>query len=124
MIRRPPRSTLFPYTTLFRSVVGRDEARRGRLPPAGRERRLADDGEGEGVAVVAERQRVDRAGRLDARKLAHALDEEAVEVRDLLVRVVAHRGERERGRQGVGSVEAGVGVAQLEEALDQEPRAD
>src|SRR3712207_8543673 len=23
MIRRPPRSTLFPYTTLFRSVVGR-----------------------------------------------------------------------------------------------------
>src|SRR2546430_15777146 len=33
MIRRPPRSTLFPYTTLFRSVVGepagvsRDRAR-------------------------------------------------------------------------------------------------
>src|SRR2546427_5389552 len=27
MIRRPPRSTLFPYTTLFRSVVpGRTEA--------------------------------------------------------------------------------------------------
>src|SRR2546430_11665805 len=24
MIRRPPRSTLFPYTTLFRSVVGQD----------------------------------------------------------------------------------------------------
>src|SRR5260221_8048274 len=24
MIRRPPRSTLFPYTTLFRSVGGRD----------------------------------------------------------------------------------------------------
>src|SRR5436189_4486529 len=24
MIRRPPRSTLFPYTTLFRSVVVRD----------------------------------------------------------------------------------------------------
>src|SRR3989442_2762013 len=28
MIRRPPRSTLFPYTTLFRSVEGRQE--RGR----------------------------------------------------------------------------------------------
>src|SRR3712207_7891159 len=28
MIRRPPRSTLFPYTTLFRSVPG-DAARRG-----------------------------------------------------------------------------------------------
>src|SRR3712207_7122731 len=25
MIRRPPRSTLFPYTTLFRSVLGVDE---------------------------------------------------------------------------------------------------
>src|SRR5260221_4035096 len=26
MIRRPPRSTLFPYTTLFRSVTGADDA--------------------------------------------------------------------------------------------------
>src|SRR3712207_8565548 len=26
MIRRPPRSTLFPYTTLFRSPAGRDRA--------------------------------------------------------------------------------------------------
>src|SRR3989442_7067391 len=26
MIRRPPRSTLFPYTTLFRSVLGPKEA--------------------------------------------------------------------------------------------------
>src|SRR5260221_9973331 len=31
MIRRPPRSTLFPYTTLFRSV-GRHDRRRGRVP--------------------------------------------------------------------------------------------
>src|SRR3712207_7067664 len=27
MIRRPPRSTLFPYTTLFRSERGRDSGR-------------------------------------------------------------------------------------------------
>src|SRR4051812_49924417 len=27
MIRRPPRSSLFPYTTLFRSVAEADEAR-------------------------------------------------------------------------------------------------
>src|SRR6266536_3097383 len=33
MIRRPPRSTLFPYTTLFRS---RGTAGRRRHPPAGR----------------------------------------------------------------------------------------
>src|SRR2546427_9269091 len=26
MIRRPPRSTLFPYTTLFRSVASSDES--------------------------------------------------------------------------------------------------
>src|SRR5256886_11693892 len=26
MIRRPPRSTLFPYTTLFRSLVGRNSS--------------------------------------------------------------------------------------------------
>src|SRR5256885_11134595 len=29
MIRRPPRSTLFPYTTLFRSAVGVERRRRG-----------------------------------------------------------------------------------------------
>src|SRR5205809_2438260 len=29
MIRRPPRSTLFPYTTLFRSRMGPDPRRRG-----------------------------------------------------------------------------------------------
>src|SRR2546430_12748386 len=27
MIRRPPRSTLFPYTTLFRSLIGSSGAR-------------------------------------------------------------------------------------------------
>src|SRR5258705_8021506 len=35
MIRRPPRSTLFPYTTLFRSISGRapaDKRRRFRSP--------------------------------------------------------------------------------------------
>src|SRR3712207_7807441 len=45
MIRRPPRSTLFPYTTLFRSCVssllgiqGWLFQRQGRLHPGGRER--------------------------------------------------------------------------------------
>src|SRR2546427_1710862 len=36
MIRRPPRSTLFPYTTLFRSQAGglhRGAARAGRVRP-------------------------------------------------------------------------------------------
>src|SRR3712207_7720596 len=39
MIRRPPRSTLFPYTTLFRSgPVGRRAGRPGQIGgPAGRQ---------------------------------------------------------------------------------------
>src|SRR5690349_23074884 len=37
MIRRPPRSTLFPYTTLFRSIVNASprEGRRAVVPPTG-----------------------------------------------------------------------------------------
>src|SRR2546422_4777289 len=44
MIRRPPRSTLFPYTTLFRSRErdGRDDASRG---PRDRRRSELDDRE-------------------------------------------------------------------------------
>src|SRR3712207_8660874 len=43
MIRRPPRSTLFPYTTLFRSRAldprgGRVGERRGELAPLDQER--------------------------------------------------------------------------------------
>src|SRR2546422_11737625 len=54
MIRRPPRSTLFPYTTLFRSLpdlgegalgLGRRRvvARRGARPPLGGGERAAVD---------------------------------------------------------------------------------
>src|SRR3712207_7466103 len=35
MIRRPPRSTLFPYTTLFRSLVERDDHDLGRQDEVG-----------------------------------------------------------------------------------------
>src|SRR5436305_8735798 len=41
MIRRPPRSTLFPYTTLFRSRG--DHRRAGRIPDAGVRRPARDD---------------------------------------------------------------------------------
>src|SRR2546430_10404809 len=33
MIRRPPRSTLFPYTTLFRSLEGKETAKGGIIIP-------------------------------------------------------------------------------------------
>src|SRR3712207_7650419 len=43
MIRRPPRSTLFPYTTLFRSGGGQDgEAESEAEPRAARDRRPRD----------------------------------------------------------------------------------
>src|SRR2546430_7814332 len=38
MIRRPPRSTLYPYTTLFRSHRARARRRVGDLPGVKRER--------------------------------------------------------------------------------------
>src|SRR3712207_8661147 len=50
MIRRPPRSTLFPYTTLFRSVVVR----------------LVQVGELEGAQLEGAQDRL-RGGRLRAR---------------------------------------------------------
>src|SRR3712207_7205380 len=54
MIRRPPRSTLFPYTTLFRSQRGRRPGLRGArvrgsrvLAPGGSRPRDAAQGDGQ-----------------------------------------------------------------------------
>src|SRR2546430_6867159 len=52
MIRRPPRSTLFPYTTLFRSPSQLDRRRQG-------PRKLADDLD----VLVIEGSRACRRGR-------------------------------------------------------------
>src|SRR3712207_8944517 len=66
MIRRPPRSTLFPYTTLFRSVEGRDHRRRVRATRRDRQGRdddAAADGVRDGVLhVPSELPRVRRSG--------------------------------------------------------------
>src|SRR6202043_2108841 len=44
MIRRPPRSTLFPYTTLFRSIASSMRRRRPTNPPqAARTRRARSE---------------------------------------------------------------------------------
>src|SRR2546421_8901540 len=55
MIRRPPRSTLFPYTTLFRSVMGVG------VPRGEQQRRVADDQHG----VVRQPAQGVQVGRLD-----------------------------------------------------------
>src|SRR3712207_7345182 len=67
MIRRPPRSTLFPYTTLFRSARRRDERRR-RADVAARELAVAH---GDGVERRLQRRGGERGvgrpgGRLRA----------------------------------------------------------
>src|SRR3712207_6909749 len=62
MIRRPPRSTLFPYTTLFRSPGGRGERRRrayGRDLKQGQQRQYLWYGSAERQLG----QRSERAGR-------------------------------------------------------------
>src|SRR5256885_10644334 len=70
MIRRPPRSTLFPYTTLFRSAEGgiheRREQRRGsdgaELPPH-------RAGDGLDHAEAARRRRDRKSTRLNSSHL-------------------------------------------------------
>src|SRR3712207_6949597 len=56
MIRRPPRSTLFPYTTLFRSEAGQQADER-RLPGTGG----ADQGDGL-TGLDRERDVLERVG--------------------------------------------------------------
>src|SRR2546430_13433405 len=55
MIRRPPRSTLFPYTTLFRSIVagfGRELRRFGELAECRALVSLADEQQSQRVMQV------------------------------------------------------------------------
>src|SRR3712207_6981804 len=56
MIRRPPRSTLFPYTTLFRSVPAEDRGPRAAgAPAAGRAGRLVGGAGGAAPAAAGRR---------------------------------------------------------------------
>src|SRR6516225_11927206 len=68
MIRRPPRSTLFPYTTLFRSFPEPDLRRCDPEDPAtdGPETRRAADPEGRAGNLRADRER-GGPGRLDCK---------------------------------------------------------
>src|SRR2546427_8153464 len=65
MIRRPPRSTLFPYTTLFRSLVEHEDVRGPREQP--REQQ---------AVPLAARQRSNRRSRALVRKKEIARSEE------------------------------------------------
>src|SRR5256885_4557019 len=81
MIRRPPRSTLFPYTTLFRSRAARPGARRHRLPHAA----LEDARRDVGVAVAPPERDVRAVG-----EQLVVLDAGAVKREVELLELVAH----------------------------------
>src|SRR3712207_8207318 len=77
MIRRPPRSTLFPYTTLFRSGADEQDAAPGEVA--------------EHLLGERRRRRRDRGGRLaDPRLRAHLL----AGVERLSEQAVEHRARR------------------------------
>src|SRR5689334_23508008 len=68
MIRRPPRSTLFPYTTLFRSDCERHEQIRPSLPDHIVDEELAEKREDESGRSSDERK---RQAERDARSEEH-----------------------------------------------------
>src|SRR5687768_18191259 len=68
MIRRPPRSTLFPYTTLFRSRDLHDHRERLEHEDAAddREQQLLLDQDRDGAERAAERERDRKSTRLNS----------------------------------------------------------
>src|SRR3712207_6979516 len=80
MIRRPPRSTLFPYTTLFRSLA-----------------QHVLEGAGERLGVFADLALVDQAALVAVEELDRVLDGHDV-VGPLPVGQVHHAGDRKSTR--------------------------
>src|SRR5260370_32394847 len=76
MIRRPPRSTLFPYTTLFRSLLANRPACFDFLDVIGRERNLARPDQIDGDLA-------DAVGRID-RELVERSEEHTSELQSHL----------------------------------------
>src|SRR3712207_7156560 len=87
MIRRPPRSTLFPYTTLFRSVLGKADL----------------------DALLSERERLneDLQQIIDEQTEPWGIKVTTVEIKDVgipstMQRAMARQAEAERERRGQG----------------------
>src|SRR5690349_22567829 len=100
MTRRPPRSTLFPYTTLFRSARGRDPARLDPQLPVEVRRRQVDAPAGRSEEHTSELQsRRDVVCRLLHEKKRYSLTVafkcvllEGLELAFILVTFVANPG--------------------------------
>src|SRR2546425_3738213 len=80
MIRRPPRSTLFPYTTLFRSHQRQPPVREPLLPPD----------------LPADPRRVLGAGRVSARSEEHTSELQSLAY--LVCRLLLEKKKRVAGR--------------------------
>src|SRR3989449_6613739 len=114
MIRRPPRSTLFPYTTLFRSPRRQVElVDVGRQVVDGPERAVADQIDAGPVLGLASRDAIgldEGAGRVQARDDRAARDENAAVGQDAEPMGLAAR---ERGAIEVSELRVGTHVKAL-----------
>src|SRR5438067_4345020 len=104
MIRRPPRSTLFPYTTLFRSARGPLEgwcfiklAAHEGVPPTSRFSSGFTEPKGEGCMIIGGRLR-------DVREAKH-LSQGDIEKRTGLLRCYVSRVENDHTVPAIGTLE-------------------
>src|SRR5438874_6169368 len=90
MIRRPPRSTLFPYTTLFRSLVGRQLGETG-------QRRLE--------ALGQVRRRIDRRERPPEQDRSEEHTSELQSRRDLVCRLLLEKKKKKKKNKKTQNIE-------------------
>src|SRR5687767_15769348 len=87
MIRRPPRSTLFPYTTLFRSRIGADAGAVSRplfrRTDFSREGRCADRAQPHGRTANQSHARLSSRGASQLRRAAERSEEHTSELQSL-----------------------------------------
>src|SRR3712207_3539467 len=130
MIRRPPRSTLFPYTTLFRSALRGAARALERLPPPNEEAQpiLALLGTAQDAVAEAETllERLLQGGGPDPRRL-EALEDRLFGLRAAArkhsVAVVELPGLLENLKERLGALDAGTGRVAALEAEARQARA-
>src|ERR1044071_7891561 len=105
MIRRPPRSTLFPYTTLFRSRAPRDGVRGGDIALPEVEQRVGGRCPGHAVGIAEEHER-------DPRGVEPAVLGGVTGDRDPAARPVSGAGDR-----AVGGAQPGVALLGVIDAV-------
>src|SRR6266481_7891080 len=104
MIRRPPRSTLFPYTTLFRSPRGHPERLEGIVHLVPHRTVLPDRGGADAVAVL------DLEPRAELLLRVHPLEEFLAR---LLVLGILHERVGKRHEVGRGGAAGAVGDPEM-----------